>query len=74
VDEYETTAHMWISPKKVLKEQKGGLPVPFATLSNITVLAQFNSVDEVIASTMNKEIPAILPIITLEDVKMSGLM
>jgi len=74
VDEYETTAHMWISPKKVLKEQKRGLPVPFATLSNITVLAQFNSVDEVIASTMNKEIPAILPIITLEDVKMSGLM
>jgi 8-oxo-dGTP pyrophosphatase MutT (NUDIX family) len=73
-DEFETTAHMWISPKKVLKEQKRGLPVPFATLSNITVLAQFSSVDEVIASTRNKEIPAILPVITLEDVKMSGLM
>lgn len=73
-DEFETTAHMWISPKKVLKEQKRGLPVPFATLSNITVLAEFSSVDEVIASTRNKEIPAILPVITLEDVKMSGLM
>jgi len=69
-DELETTAHMWISPKKVLKEQKRGLPVPFATLSNIQVLAQFASVDEVIASTKNKEIPAILPTLTLEDVEM----
>ena len=72
-DEYETTAHMWISPKKVLKEHKKGLPVPFATLSNITVLAQFNSVDEVIASTKNKEIPTILPVITPEGLK-NGLM
>ena len=72
-DEFETTAHMWISPKKLLKEQKRGLPVPFATLSNVTVLAQFRNVDEVIASTRNKVIPAILPIITTEDVKMSGL-
>lgn len=73
-DEFETTAHMWISPQKVLKEHERGLPVPFATLSNITVLAQFTSVDEVIASTRNKEIPAILPTLTLEDVKMNGLM
>ncbi len=72
-DEFETTAHMWISPRKVLQEHKRGLPVPYATLSNITVLAQFKSVDEVIASTRNKVIPAILPIITAEDVKMSGL-
>jgi 8-oxo-dGTP pyrophosphatase MutT (NUDIX family) len=63
-DESETTAHMWISPQKVLKKHKRGLPVPFATLSNITVLAQFASIDEVIASTRDKEIPAILPILT----------
>jgi 8-oxo-dGTP pyrophosphatase MutT (NUDIX family) len=69
-DELETTAHMWISPQKVLKEQKKGLPVPFATLSNIQALAQFSSVDEVIASTRNKEIPAILPTLTIEDVEM----
>jgi 8-oxo-dGTP pyrophosphatase MutT (NUDIX family) len=73
-DTFETTAHMWISPKKVLKEHKRGLPLPFATLSNITVLAQFSSVDEVIASTRNKEIPTILPTLTLEDVKKNGLM
>jgi 8-oxo-dGTP pyrophosphatase MutT (NUDIX family) len=73
-DEFETTAHMWISPQQVLKEHKRGLPLPFATLSNITVLAQFRSVAEVIASTRNKEIPTILPTLTLEDVKMNGLI
>jgi len=72
-DEFETTAHMWISPQEVLQEQKRGLPVPFATLSNITVLAQFASVAEVIASTKNKEIPAILPALTLEEAQ-NGLM
>ncbi|MBM3156047.1 MAG: NUDIX hydrolase [Chloroflexi bacterium] len=66
-DAFETTAHMWISPQKVLQEHKRGLPVPYATLSNITVLAQFSSVAEVIASTKNKEIPAILPSLTLEE-------
>jgi len=64
-DEFETTAHMWITPQKVLKEQEMGLLVPFATLSNITVLAQFTSVDEVVASTRNKEIPTIQPTLTL---------
>ncbi len=72
-DEFETTAHMWISPQKVLQEHKRGLPVPFATLSNITVLAQFTSIAEVIASTRNKEIPAILPTLTLEEAQ-NGLM
>ena len=73
-DELETTAHMWISPQKVLKEHEMGLPVPFATLSNITVLAQFTNVDEVIASTRNKEIPTIQPTLALEDGKLDGLM
>jgi 8-oxo-dGTP pyrophosphatase MutT (NUDIX family) len=73
-DELETTAHMWISPQKVLKEQEEGLTVPFATLSNITVLAQFTSVDEVIASTRNKEIPTIQPTLTLKDGKINGLI
>jgi 8-oxo-dGTP pyrophosphatase MutT (NUDIX family) len=74
-DEFETTAHMWISPQEVLQEHKRGLPVPFATLSNITVLAQFSSVDEVIASTRNKEIPAVLPTLTIEEAQtQNGLM
>jgi len=73
-DEFETTAHMWISPQKVLKEYKRGLPVPFATLSNITVLAEFSSVAEVIASTRNKQIPTILPTLTLEDVENSLML
>jgi len=58
----------------VLKEHEMGLPVPFATLSNITVLAQFTSVDEVIASTRNKEIPTIQPTLTLEDGKVNDLI
>jgi len=66
-DESETTAHIWITPQEVLKEHGMSLPVPFATLSNISVLAQFSSVDEVIASTKSKEIPTILPTVTLED-------
>jgi len=73
-DEFETTAHMWITPQEVLKEQEMGLRVPFATLSNIAALAQFTSVDEVIASTRNKEIPTIQPTLNLEDGKMNGLM
>lgn len=73
-DESETTAHMWISPQKVLKKHKRGLPVPFATLSNITVLAEFTSIDEVIASTRGKEIPAILPTLGLKDWKINGLI
>lgn len=72
-DEFETTAHIWLSPQEVLQEHKRGLPVPFATLSNITVLAQFSSVAEVIASTRNKEIPAILPALTLEEAQ-KGVM
>ncbi len=66
-DALETTAHIWITPQDVLKEHGMSLPVPFATLSNITVLAQFSSVEEVIASTRSKEIPTIQPTVTLED-------
>ncbi len=67
-DASETTAHRWITPREVLDEHKReGLPVPFPTLSNIETLAQFSSVDEVIASTRDGEVPTVQPIVVIED-------
>lgn len=56
-DAVETTDHVWISPQKALKKQGVDFCIPPPTLSSITVLAQFSSVAEVIASAKDKDIP-----------------
>lgn len=72
-DASETTAHRWITPREVLDEhRRDGLPVLFPTLSNIETLAQFSSVDEVIDSTRDREVPTIRPIVVIEDGKRKG--
>lgn len=55
-DALEIIDHLWISPQKALEQHGGDFYLPFPTLSNITVLAQLSSVDEVIASTRYKNI------------------
>jgi 8-oxo-dGTP pyrophosphatase MutT (NUDIX family) len=59
-DAVETTAHVWISPQKALKKQGPDFWLAPPTLSSITVLAQFSSVDEVIASAKDKDIPTVM--------------
>jgi len=47
----------WISPQELLEEhRKGALFLPVPTLSSVSTLARFSSVDEVIASTRGKVI------------------
>jgi 8-oxo-dGTP pyrophosphatase MutT (NUDIX family) len=55
-DTVETTEHVWISPQEALKEQTGDFWLPPPTLANISLLARFSSVDEVIAWTRDKDI------------------
>lgn len=69
-DALETTDSKWISPREIMEKQRmGELKVPFPTLSNLTALAEFSSAEEVIASTLGKEIPTIQP---LRDLMSSG--
>lgn len=65
-DALETTDSKWITPQEVVEEhKKGRLNVAFPTLCNIRALAEFSSVEEVIASTQGKEVPAIQPLKTM---------
>ncbi|NQT47369.1 MAG: NUDIX hydrolase, partial [Chloroflexi bacterium] len=65
-DALETTDSRWISPKEVLEKRKTGeLTVAYPTYRNVEALAKFSSVDEVIASTWHKEVPAMQPLINM---------
>ena len=65
-DALETTDSLWITPQEVLeKRRKGELNVPFPTFCNVRGLAEFSSVEEVIASTVGKEVPTIQPLLDM---------
>jgi 8-oxo-dGTP pyrophosphatase MutT (NUDIX family) len=50
-DDLETTAALWIAPQALLEaHHRGDLYLPVPTLSSVTALAGFSSVDEVVAS------------------------
>jgi 8-oxo-dGTP pyrophosphatase MutT (NUDIX family) len=56
-DGLETTAARWISPRELLKaHQKGDLYLPVPTLSSVSALAGFSSVEDVITLTHDREI------------------
>ncbi len=56
-DALETTAALWISPQELLEaHRKGDLYLPVPTLSSVSTLAGFSSVQEVIASTRERVI------------------
>jgi 8-oxo-dGTP pyrophosphatase MutT (NUDIX family) len=65
-DTLETTDSLWITPQEVLeKRRKGELDVPFPTFCNVRTIAEFSSVEEVIASTVGKEVPCIQPLLDM---------
>ncbi|MBM4463891.1 MAG: NUDIX hydrolase [Chloroflexi bacterium] len=65
-DALETTDSLWITPQEVLeKRRKDELDVPFPTFCNVKTLAEFSSVDEVISSTVGKEVPCIQPLLDM---------
>ncbi|OGO01863.1 MAG: hypothetical protein A2Y72_05665 [Chloroflexi bacterium RBG_13_53_26] len=56
-DELETTAAKWISPHHLLEaHQRGDLYLPVPTLSSVSTLAGFRSIDEVMASALARVI------------------
>jgi 8-oxo-dGTP pyrophosphatase MutT (NUDIX family) len=56
-DALETTAAKWISPHELLEAyHKGDLYLPVPTLSSVSILAGFHSIDEVMASALARVI------------------
>jgi 8-oxo-dGTP pyrophosphatase MutT (NUDIX family) len=56
-DELETTAAKWISPHHLLEaHRKGDLYLPVPTLSSVSTLAGFHSIDGVMASALARVI------------------
>ena len=64
-DQKETTAGIWITPRKALEENlKGEVMLSPPTLKTLEDLSRFKSIDEVFCSLKGKEIQPILPILT----------
>ena len=64
-DQKETTAGMWITPKKALEENlKGDVILSPPTLKTLEDLSRFKSIEEVFNSQKKKDIRSILPILT----------
>jgi 8-oxo-dGTP pyrophosphatase MutT (NUDIX family) len=64
-DQKETTAGIWITPRKALEENlKGEAILSPPTLKTLEDLSRFKSIDEVFTSLRNREFQPILPILT----------
>ena len=67
-DDVETTASTWIRPVDALAQAAEGLfSIIFPTRKTLESLVRFASADEVVASTVDKHIPAVLPKVVLAD-------
>ncbi len=67
-DGVEVTKHAWRTPQAILSDfGKGRFNMVLPTLKTIETLAGFNTVEEVLASTINKSINGILTKLTKED-------
>ena len=67
-DGVELTEHVWITPKEALtKHENNAFPVILPTRFMLEELSRFETVEEVIASTRGKEIPAILSKVVLRN-------
>jgi 8-oxo-dGTP pyrophosphatase MutT (NUDIX family) len=67
-DAVETTASLWVRPQDALKRARAGeLMVIFPTRKTLEELATHNSVAEAIASTVDKEIIALLPKLVIHE-------
>jgi 8-oxo-dGTP pyrophosphatase MutT (NUDIX family) len=64
-DQKETTAGIWITPRKALEENlKGEAILSPPTLKTLEDLSRFKTIDEVFTSLRNREFQPILPILT----------
>ncbi len=64
-DQKETTAGIWVTPKKALEENlKGETILSPPTLKTLEDLSRFKSIDEIFSSLKEREIQSILPILT----------
>ena len=64
-DQKETTAGIWITPKKALEENlKGDVILSPPTLKTLEDLSRFRSIEEIFHSMKTKDIQPILPILT----------
>ncbi len=64
-DQKETTAGIWITPKKALEENlRGDVILSPPTLKTLEDLSRFKSIDEVFNSQRKEDIRPILPILT----------
>jgi hypothetical protein len=66
-DGLELTDHVWISPQRALDEhEKNRFGMVLPTIMNLRELCRFETIEEVIHSTKNKEIPRILTRLVLK--------
>ena len=64
-DQKETTAGIWIIPRKALEENlKGEVILSPPTLKTLEDLSRFKSIDDIFSSLKEREIHPILPILT----------
>jgi 8-oxo-dGTP pyrophosphatase MutT (NUDIX family) len=64
-DNMETTAEIWITPRKALEENlKGKVILSPPTLKTLEDLARFEAIDDIFKSLIKTEIQPILPILT----------
>jgi len=64
-DEKETTAGIWITPKKALEENlKGDVILSPPTLKTLEDLSRFKSIEDIFHSLKEEDIQPILPILT----------
>jgi 8-oxo-dGTP pyrophosphatase MutT (NUDIX family) len=64
-DQKETTAGVWLTPRKALEENlKGEVILSPPTLKTLEDLSRFKTIDEVFSSQKTKDIRPILPILT----------
>lgn len=64
-DQKETTAGIWITPRKALEENlKGEAILSPPTLKTLEDLSRFKTIEEIFASLRNREIRPILPVLT----------
>jgi 8-oxo-dGTP pyrophosphatase MutT (NUDIX family) len=67
-DGIELTSHIWITPHEILEGfTRGEFDMVVPTLVTIEELSRYTTIQEVIASTENKEIDAILTVMVEED-------
>lgn len=74
-DDFETTAHLWITPQEALeRNERGTFSMLAPTIANLGALTCFSAVKEALASPAGQDVPAIVPRISFEGGRMRVLL